>query len=280
MIHTTPAVLRSAPWSILLAGVALMGSGSFVQADFNFDDFSDVSGLQLNGSAAQVGNVLRLTPAAFSQGGSAFTTTPIALGDENTFSTYFQFQITGGDGGIGDEDGVGADGIVFVVQTVSNTVGGAGGGIGYLGISPSLGIEFDTYNNGLGAGDPNGNHAGINLNGSIASIVAVVEATRFNNEQVWNAWIEYDGPSDSLEVRWSTTNLRPAAAQASATVDLPALLGQDTAFIGFTSGTGSGYGNHDILRWTYRESGEPIPEPSSLLLLVFGCGALAVRTRR
>ncbi|MEO7762506.1 MAG: hypothetical protein ABIS68_11425 [Casimicrobiaceae bacterium] len=41
---------------------------------------------------------------------------------------------------MGDSDGAGADGIVFVVQPVSSTVGGGGGGIGYFGIPTSLAV--------------------------------------------------------------------------------------------------------------------------------------------
>jgi hypothetical protein len=45
--------------------------------------------------------------------------------------------------------------------------------------------------------------------------------------------------------------------------------------VGFTSGTGSDYGNHDIISWEYRSEFRPIPEPSSLALAGFA-GALAV----
>lgn len=42
----------------------------------------------------------------------------------------------------------GADGMVFVFQQVgANALGNAGGGIGFEGFSPSLGIELDTFNN-------------------------------------------------------------------------------------------------------------------------------------
>ena len=45
----------------------------------------------------------------------------------------------------GDPTGGAADGIMFVVQTVGNNVGGSGGNIGYFGITNSVGIEYDTY---------------------------------------------------------------------------------------------------------------------------------------
>ena len=39
----------------------------------------------------------------------------------------------------------GADGLVFVLQDISNSlVGNAGEGMGYSGITPSFGIELDT----------------------------------------------------------------------------------------------------------------------------------------
>ena len=252
--------------ALIALGLAIPSS---VRADFNYPDFSSVAGLKLNGNAIQAGNQLQLTtPTAFSSG-STFTMDPVALGNLNTFSTNFRFQITNSSG-IGDEDGPGADGLVFVVQTVSNSVGGAGGGIGFSGIPNSLGIEFDTFNNGSGFNDPNGNHVGIDLNGNIASIVTAIEPTRFNNGEVWNAWIDYDGVAKALEVRWSLSAIRPDAAQLSASVDLTQILGQNSAFVGFTSATGSGFGRHDILSWQYSQTLGAVPEPASVLMLGIG----------
>lgn len=239
---------------------------------FVYNDFSDVTGLQINGDATQDGNLLRLTPAVDFTSGSVFTTNQIPLGTLSSFSTYFRFQMLDA-AGIGDEDGIGADGLVFVVQTVSNSVGSAGGGIGYQGITPSLGIEFDTYNNE--AHDPGGNHVGINSNGNIASLATVVEPIRFNDGQVWNAWIDYDGSVNSLEVRWSLDNNRPLLSQLSSLIDLQGIFGQNTGFVGFTSATGGGRETHDILSWEFRDEFSPVPEPSGLLLsglsiLLFG----------
>lgn len=240
-----------------------------VHADFDYPDFSGVAGLKLNGDAVQDGDKLQLTtPTAFSSG-STFTADPVALGNLNTFSTHFQFRISDSSG-ISDGDGPGADGLVFVVQTVSSSVGGSGGGIGFSGIPNSLGIEFDTFDNGAGFNDPNGNHVGIDLNGNIASAVTAIEPTRFNNGEVWNAWIDYDGAAKSLEVRWSLLTVRPDTAQLSASVDLTQVLGQNTAFVGFTSGTGSGFGRHDILSWQYRQTLAAVSEPASVLHLGIG----------
>jgi hypothetical protein len=61
----------------------------------------------------------------------------------------------------------GADGIAFVLQPLSSNQGSSGGGIGYMGISPSLAVEFDTWRN---SPDPFENdHAAVHLNGDISA---------------------------------------------------------------------------------------------------------------
>ncbi len=216
----------------------------------------DPSNFTLNNSA-QFWNssVLRLTNDYW-QSGSAFLTNTIALSNNTSFNSYFQFQITNSDG-LGDDDGAGADGLVFIIQTIANNAGSVGGGIGYEGINKSLGIEFDTYYNSS-LGDINGNHVGVDLNGDINSVIAQPVTNRLNNGNIWNAWVDYNGSTDVLEVRVSETNQRPTTPLLSYTVDLLSILGQSNAFIGFSSGTGAGTGIHDILDWEFNNTSSPI----------------------
>src|SRR6202012_3110969 len=107
------------------------------------------------------------------------------------------------------------------VQTVTNNVGGNGGGIGFVNLTNSVGVEFDTwYNNGLDtnfytapSADPqlppgqtnadgstgDGNHIGIDFNGFITTNAAGGIATNngsiyrhidtaMNNGNIWYAW--------------------------------------------------------------------------------------------
>jgi hypothetical protein len=269
-------------WKVAAAAVFALAAGAAQATTIVFNDFSSVAGLQLNGNAARAGNVLRVTPSLPGQAGSAFSTTAVSLASNVSFSTYFRFRISN-PGGIGDESLQGADGLVFVVQTVSNTAGGAGGGIGYLGINDSVGVEFDTYNNcGCGPTEPNGNHVGIDLGGSVASTASATEAVPFNDGQVWNAWVDYNGATTTLEARWSPAAIRPLLPQLSLVVDLASELTTTNAFVGFTSGTGAGYNDHDILSWEFRDTFNPVqtPIPGTLALFGVAFGLLGWNRRR
>jgi|GEM_PF-1684478 len=226
-----------------------------------FPDFSDTHQLTLNGHAAATttadGVVLRLTSAVGNQAGSAFSTATLNAG---AFSTFFAFRITEPGGSIFDCNAeAGADGFVFVIQSVSASIGSAGQGIGYAGIPTSIGIEFDTWCNGAN-NDPSSNHVGIDVDGNVnhgdgAPFTQIIRPD-FDNGQIWYAWIDYDG--STLALRINQTPARPADAMLSRTVDIPTILGQNTAYVGFTSGTGLDWGNHDILQWEYRDAYNPI----------------------
>lgn len=110
----------------------------------------------INGDAVQLScNCYRLTEAANAQGGSVWLPDQISLNDpfDYTFDVY-----------LGDVDGNGADGIAFLLQTLGTAAGTTGGGIGYDGISPSVGIEVDTWYNGQ-ADSLTQDHMAIQANG-------------------------------------------------------------------------------------------------------------------
>jgi len=73
-------------------------------------------------------------------------------------------------------------------------------------------------------------------------------------------WVDYDGTT--LTARLNRTGNRDdsGTVQVSRELDLVGILGDDEAFIGFTSGTGSEFANHDILRWQFSDEFDPIEE--------------------
>lgn len=119
--------------------------------------FTGWSQYVVNGDAIDLGgNCYQLTPAATFKGGAVWFQNKITLNED------FNVQ---GTLNLGSIDAGGADGIAFVLQPICSGLGGVGGGIGYLGITPSLAIEFDTWQNG-DVGDPAQDHIALMKNGS------------------------------------------------------------------------------------------------------------------
>src|SRR6185503_13847176 len=225
-------------------------------APVSYESFAGAAGLTLNGSAVVDGGVLRLVPAASFVRGSAFTTAPAGV---SSFSTSFQFRMTGAGSEIGepgfDGQGAGGDGILFVLQGASPAALGAPGGrLGYAisedgrsGIAPSVAVEFDTFQN-FEYGDADSNHVGINVNGSVFSVASVNVPGRFDDGTTWTAWLDYNG--SLLRVWVSPDGVRPAEPIIAHSIDIPAIVG-DRAFAGFTSATGQDFENAEVLNWSY-----------------------------
>ena len=216
---------------------------SVLETILDFDDFTDTSQLTLNGNATQVGNVLRLTSAGKKQQGSIFFQEALAVDNNTSFSTQFQFKLSGGTGG--------ADGFTFILQNDPqgvNALGDKGGGLGYRTVTKSLAIEFDTFKNGK---DINNNHLAVLRDGDTNNVLTTVNAPfDLNSGNSLNAWIDYDGDSDLLEVFLADTLVKPETASLSQNIDLAEVVG-DQAYIGFGAGTGGLTNNHDLSNWEF-----------------------------
>lgn len=112
----------------------------------------------LNGNAQQLNDTCyQLTEAVNFQVGSIWNPNKIDL--SNSFDVVLEVFL-------GCQDANGADGIVFGFQPVSTSIGMAGGGIGFVGVSPSIGIELDTWQN-TDNNDPTFDHIAIIKNGDL-----------------------------------------------------------------------------------------------------------------
>lgn len=129
----------------------------------------------LNGSARQDNcNCYTLTPELLGQSGSVWNNNKIDL----SRSFDFRFNVY-----LGCRDANGADGIAFILQTVNSSVGRSGAGLGFEGVSPSIGIELDTYRNG-DYNDPDFDHISILANGNLkhgSDLAGPIEASATSN---------------------------------------------------------------------------------------------------
>ena len=218
----------------------------------NLNSFADVSQLELNGDAVEIDNRLRLTSDEKVQSGSAFLDEPIQIDSDTSFSSEFQFQLGGGTKG--------GNGFTFMLHNDvqgDNALGDNANGMGYQGIEQSIAIEFDTSK---GATDLNNNHISVLRDGSIDDAIATVNAPfDLNSGAVLNAWVDYDGSSELLEVFLSDSTIKPESAVLTTTVDLADAVG-DRARIGFSAGTGGRSNTHDILNWSFASSDKLAPE--------------------
>ncbi len=137
----------------------------------------------------------------------------------------------------------GADGMVFVMQQVSNSVlGQPGEGMGFQGFAPSFGIEFDTYQN-LNQGDPVFDHVAFLSNGSVNHTSAnnlggPVQASPLSQNIC-------DGLDHIIDIYWTpNTNLvelwLDCVPRIATTVNLVGNIfqGNPVVFWGFTGATG------------------------------------------
>lgn len=189
----------------------------------------------LNGDAISLGgDCYQLTPSTNFANGTVWYGNQLDL--TQPFDIQFRMNL-------GVNDGSGADGICFVMHTLgTSAIGENGGGMGYLGFNNSLGIEFDTYQNGQ-YGDPFEDHIAIQQNGDINhngsnNISGPVQMSPFsvNTE---------DGEYHTVQIIWNPQNQTirvffDCAFRIQGSVDLiqDIFNGQNLVYWGFTSATG------------------------------------------
>ena len=196
--------------------------------------------MSFNGDASVRDGALYLTHARGDLYGASFYTQPISLLNNQSFSAHFSFQITsplcGG--------GLGGDGLALVIHADKSISKAYGKGLGYGGLSPSIAIEFDTFQNGE-YGDPNNKHIGVNVNGDLRSIVTANAPFFINDGATYYVWVDYNGSTKLLEIRLSDDVARPSTPVLSHTLDLSKIL-KSEVFVGFSAATGSCHQQHLI----------------------------------
>jgi hypothetical protein len=190
--------------------------------------------------------VLRLTDGDFGEAGTVFTTSRLGV---TNFTTAFTFRMHDGTSFM-------ADGMSFIIQGVSPTaVGGAGGGLGYVGIPNSVAVKFDLFDNqGEGFNSTglffNGDFPGLPSQAGEASIDLSGTGIDLHSQHPFRVTLSYSGTT--LTETITDTQTGASFTTSYTGVNIAALVGSDVAYVGFGGGTGGLTTVADIQTWTYR----------------------------
>ena len=241
----------------------------------NFPNFFETNRLVLVENAHKSDSVISLTANTNQERGAVWFDTPVYVDDN--FWTEFSFKFTDGkDFGNGEGSEPGADGIAFVMQNQGNhAIGIWGGDIGYGKLSNAVAIEYDTYFNGRNQiedyGDPNGNHIALQVshNGIIKAehtknytLAIDTSVIKIKNGTVYYSRIEYDYKHKNLKVYLSKDKHFIVPVIDYSPIDLTDYINSsdNSAYIGFTSATGSSAERHHLLNWKFCSQATPIAD--------------------
>ena len=198
----------------------------------------------LIGQASDLGsNCYIITQDNLNQVGGVWYDNAIDFSDD--FTIYYQ-------GNFGSKDFEGADGMALVFKGNSQPeLGISGGGLSYQGISPSLIVEFDTWQN-FDLGDPVWDHIAIMRNGSpnhnnpVTNLAGPIQASasNFNIE---------DGQSHEIKLEWVAASQVLIVyfdciprTQINLDVKNSIFSGDDSVFFGFVGSTGGNSNLHQV----------------------------------
>jgi hypothetical protein len=231
--------------------------------------FSQNSDLTANGTAVFAGGFARLTQGAIDESGSVFSNTELSI---TNFTTTFTFRVHEGSDPRGE-------GLTFILQANSPTaLGQGGGGLGYAGIGNSVAIKFDMFK-------PSGDHSstGLYVDGDYPDIAPNIgpndvyvdldgTGIDFNTQDTMQVNLAYDGTTLTQTI---TDLYTGTTFTTSYTVNIPAFVGSNMAYIGFGGGTsdpnqGGGTCLQDIETWVYGAPTTAPAGPSNLTANVAG----------
>lgn len=198
---------------------------------------------QVTGDAIDQGNnCFTITQDQEFQVGGVWYNNPIDF--DTDFTIFYQ-------NNFGFRDFDGADGMALVFKDNPTPIlGDPGGGLGYSGITPSLTIEFDTFQN-TDFGDPVGDHISIMRNGNpdhnsgdnLGGPV-LANGTNQNIEDgiAHEVRIEWDAFTNTLSVFFDCLLRLTFTADVKNTI----FSGDDTVFFGFVGSTGGNTNIHEV----------------------------------
>lgn len=212
--------------------------------------FSNTAGLQLNGTAVATNDTrLQLTNGGTNQAGSVFWNAPINI---QAFTTTFRFQMTAAM----------ANGFTFTIQNIGPTaLGGNSAGLGYQDIAKSVAVKFNFYN----YQNEGNNSTGVYTNGQPPvnpSIDMSSSGVFLNSNDAIDCTISYDGTTLNMTLHDGIAN--KTYTMPPQQINIPATVGGNTAYVGFTGATGGLTAGEKLLTWTYATmAASPTMNPSA-----------------
>jgi hypothetical protein len=219
----------------LAASQIVSGTYTIKTPVVNYGSGFTSSALQLNGNSALNGTRLRLTDGNGNEASSAFYTTPVNIA---SFSTNFTFQLTSAS----------ADGMAFVIQNVGTTaLGGTGGALGYAGINNSVAVKFDLYDNAGEGTDSTGLYTD-GANPFTPAEDMTSSGVNLHSGDTMSVQMTYNGTTLTMTI---TDTVTKKSFTYSWAVNIPSVVGGNTAYVGFSGGTGGETAIQDIVTWQF-----------------------------
>ncbi|HEY0702782.1 MAG TPA: chitobiase/beta-hexosaminidase C-terminal domain-containing protein [Candidatus Acidoferrales bacterium] len=249
-VYSAPIAVAATTTIKALASASPLSDSGVASATYNINPngttpinfglgFSNPGCMKFNGSTKLDDSRLQLTDGGTNETASAFCTTQV---DVRGFTTDFTFQLSDAN----------ADGITFTIQNSpsgASAIGAGGQGLGWQGITNSVAIKFDLYNNN-GEGDDS---TGIYTTGipTTPSIDLTSSGIDLHSGDTMAVHMSYDGTNLTMTITDAVAN---ATFTHAWPINIPSAVGGTLAYAGFTGGTGGETASQKIESWTFVSS--------------------------
>jgi hypothetical protein len=227
--------------------------------------FANASNLvTANGSAQFNGSAIQLTDATKSmEAGSAWYVVPVNV---QSFTTNFTIQLldpkaNGMTFAIQNQPAAASDKSILDVSGGPNAVANNSSGLGYSGSTNGTGGAFSGLLTSVAVKfDLTSNTTGIFKNGaSVTTPDVTIAGVNLNSGNPLNVTFAYNGTTLKMTITDTRTK---ASFSQSWPIDIPTTVGGNTAYVGFTGGTGYSNALQNLLSWTFSNSTAAVAVPA------------------
>jgi hypothetical protein len=227
--------------------------------------FANASNLvTANGSAQFNGSAIQLTDATKAmEAGSAWYVVPVNV---QSFTTDFTVQMlsakaNGMTFAVQNQPPASSDKSILDVSGGPNAVANNSSGLGYSGSTNGTGGALSGLLTSVAVKfDLTSNTTGLFKNGaSVTTPDVTITGVNLNSGNPLNVTFAYDGTT--LKMTITDTKTKGSFSQNWA-IDIPTTVGGNTAYVGFTGGTGYSNAIQDLLSWTYSSSTAAVAVPA------------------